>query len=166
MSIESVSIRRAASGDADQLHGTQILSQQAVDSRWRTANDWHSLFNQSGVYTYLAEAGHVFGAVTNCLPTEEWLDDGKTGEVFAWFLHPDYQGHGLGRKLLVHGLTVIKRRQLESAIIWIPEFAERATEIVDRLNFEKVEASRTTNLSKAETSVVERCWRIDLGKYF
>ena len=102
--------------------------------------------------------------VTSGPPQESFLDDEKTGEILALFLREGYQGHGLGRKLRVHGVSVIKRRDSARAVIWVPEAAERALRVVEALGFEALGATREIN--QADGTVVEQCLALDCAKWF
>ena len=145
--IAPVAIRRAGMDDAVALIS---LEQDALGGVFGKTGltDWSSLFAESGVFTYLAEDTEPFGVIAVGNPRETMHRDGNTGEVIAWYLHPRYQESGFGKKLLVHGLSVIKRRNFERAIIRIPEVAVKAIQSVQSLQFEQtgVESMGDVNL--------------------
>ena len=151
---QTVGIRRAVPADAaalqELLDGCVGGSMDDV-GRWLSAPD---------VYTYLSEVDHPFGTVT-VGPHE--LDD-RSGEVLAWVVAPGYQARGYGRKLLVHGMTVLKRRQYEKAAIWISVEAERAAVIGGQLGFEVVGAEKVINVSGG--SRVFLLYEADLAQFF
>ena len=119
---------------------------------------------RKGIFTYIAEDDAPFGMVTAGPPQEDFLDDDKTGEILALYLKPGYQGRGLGRKLLVHGVSVIKRWDSVRAVIWIPEVATRALHVVTVLGFEELGASREIN--REGGTVVETCLALDCANWF
>lgn len=162
MEFESVAIRRALRAD---IHQLQSVEREALgEAPVVVARNWPDLLQRRGIFTYVAEDATPFGMVTAGPPQESFLDDDKTGEILALFLRPDYQGHGLGRKLLVHGVSVIKRRDSGRAVIWIPEVAARALHVVKALGFEELGASREIN--QADGTVVETCLTLDCAKWF
>ena len=118
-----IGIRRAEATDTDNL--SNLTSELALD--------WPAMFAASGVYSYLAEGDEPFGVVS-VAPASQAQVDGA-GEVVAWYLHPEFRGAGLGKKLLVHGLSVLKRRDFDVALIWVPETADEALEVLDGLRF-------------------------------
>ncbi len=128
------------------------------------ARDWSDLLRRKGIFTYIAEDDAPFGMVTAGPPQEDFLDDDKTGEILALYLKPSYQGRGLGRKLLVHGVSVIKRRDSARAVIWIPEVATRALHVVTVLGFEELGASREIN--REGGTVVETFLALDCANWF
>lgn len=139
---ESIGIRRAVIGDVSGIASVE----RAAIARLKgfDLKDWAAMFAAPGTFSYLAEQSHPFGVVCVGAPSDEAYEDGQTGEVLAWYLDPDFCGQGLGRKLLVHGLTVIKRRAFKQALIWIPETASQAIQTVSDLEFD-VQFNREAN---------------------
>lgn len=156
--VDSVSIRRALPSDTDAL--VQLEMDARDNTRgWSEAVDWSSVFEENGAFTYLAEDVAPFGVITVGSPREAQYRDTDTGEVLAWYLHPKYWQQGLGRKLLVHGLSVIKRRHCEQALIWIPELADKADASLRSLNFEPVHQRPL-----GDTNLIG--YQLDLRDYF
>ena len=129
-----VAIRRATALDAEAL-GQLERSSRGTDGAWSDEINWPALFAETGVFSYLAEDDRPFGVVSVGTPREDLY--GNAGEVIAWYLEPEYWAEGFGRKLLVHGLTVMKRRNFERAFVSIPETSENALETVWQLQFEQ-----------------------------
>ena len=136
--IAPVAIRRAGIEDAAALISLEQVAPEGVIGR-TGFTDWSSLLAEPGVFTYLAEDTEPFGVIAVGTPREMMHRDGNTGEVIAWYLHPRYRESGFGKKLLVHGLSVIKRRNFERAIIRIPEVAVRTIQSAHSLQFEQTE---------------------------
>ena len=131
---ESIGIRRAVTEDVSDIANVERASIAALEGF--DLKDWPALIAAPGTFSYLAEQSHPFGVVCVGAPHDKAFEDGETGEVLAWHLDPAFWGQGLGRKLLVHGLTVIKRRAFERALIWIPETATKAIQTVSDLQFD------------------------------
>jgi GNAT superfamily N-acetyltransferase len=162
--LTSVAIRRATVADARELKRVEHSAQIAVVASWQPATDWGMRLTEPGTFTYLCEDRSPFGFVTSADPVEEYFRDGETGEILGLSLHPDYWGSGYGKKLLVHGITVLKRRGFEQAIMWIPDFAEHAVALSESLQFKQIEGSRVSNHEQAD--LTENCYKLDLTGYF
>ena len=157
----SVAIRRAHESDSSQVSRVEASAKLGVSDHWQAgAPDYF----QEEAFTYLSEDESPFGFVTSGSPREEYFCDGLTGEILHLYIHPEYQGFGYGKKLLVHGLTVLKRRGFESAIAWVPEIADRANATVASLNFELIDGARLTDNSSG--GLEQACHRLDLTDYF
>ena len=159
---ESVAIRRALKRDLADLRAVERDAMGETPDA--VTRDWSDLMRRKGIFTYIAEDDAPFGMVTAGPPQEDFLDDDKTGEILALYLKPGYQGRGLGRKLLVHGVSVIKRWDSVRAVIWIPEVATRALHVVTVLGFEELGASREIN--REGGTVVETCLALDCANWF
>ena len=159
---ESVAIRRALKEDLADLKAVERDAMGEIPDA--VTRDWSDLMRRKGIFTYIAEDDAPFGMVTAGPPQEDFLDDDKTGEILALYLQPSYQGRGLGRKLLVHGVSVIKRWDSVRAVIWIPEVATRALHVVTVLGFEELGASREIN--REGGTVVETCLALDCANWF
>lgn len=162
--LQSVAIRRATAADERELERVEYSAQIAVVASWLPVTDWGTRLTEPGTFTYLCEDSSPFGFVTSADPVEEYFRDGETGEILGLCLHPDYWGSGYGKKLLVHGITVLKRRGFERAIMWIPDFAEHGIAVSESLQFKQIEGSRVSNHPQGE--LTENCYRLDLSGYF
>ncbi len=162
--LQSVALRRASTSDAVELERVELSAQVAVKANWRPITSWEARLTEPGTFTYLCEDTNPFGFVTSADPVEEYFRDGQTGEILGLCLHPDYWGFGYGKKLLVHGITVLKRRGFERAIIWIPDFAEHAIAACGSLKFKQIDSSRVSN--RPQGDLMENCYQLDLAGYF
>ncbi len=158
--IESVSIRRAEADDYDLLSEVYLQSMAGGP----VARDWPSIFGQADVFTYLAEEKEPFAFITAGTSQEEYFRDEKHGELIGVHVLPSHQCHGYGRKLLIHGISVLKRRQYETAIAWVPSNNPSALGIFEAVGFRKNGASRELNFNAA--SVSECCLEINIQKFF
>jgi len=160
--LSSVAIRRANSNDLLELANIESASKSAVSNLWSVNN--RNRYIGGDTFTYLSEDERPFGFVTSGSPLEEYFRDELTGEILGVYLHPEYQGFGYGKKLLVHGLTVLKRRGFETAIMWIPEVAKKAIALSEYLKFEKVDGA---HLHDNEVGGLDHyCYKLDLAGYF
>ena len=145
MTTETTGIRRATSRDAASLTSVRQAARRAETAVWPREVSWTSRISAPGVYTYLAEHHQVFGMVTTGPPEEDYFADGQTGEILEWYVHPAQWHQGTGRKLLVHGMTVIKRRLCERALVWMPELAARGFKCMTGAGFEYADAEKEDN---------------------
>lgn len=164
--IESVSIRRAEQVDIPAIVEIQDQVLNSVQDRRRrfSLTEWQTFFGSPHVFTYLSEADIPFGFVTAGTPREEFFQDGEHGELIALHILPTHRGHGYGKKLLVHGISVLKRINFKRAILWVAGDNEPAVAIIDRLGFVPNGASRITN--QDDSSHQEHCYQLDLEEYF
>jgi len=162
--LESVAIRRAIDADVDDLFRVQRAALAAMHGVSPPAPDWRTLMGNPEHFVYLAEDETPFGFVCAGQPLDDVFEGKLTGEVIGLYLLPEYWGHGMGRKLLVRGLSVLKRRDFDSAFMWVREDAERALGVAASLHFERTAMSRTTNVGPEP--VFEIGYQLDLGEYF
>ena len=160
--LSSVAVRRANEEDLPEITRVEAAAKSAVLASWGTGSG--NRYSGEGLFTYLSEDENVFGFVTSGNPQVELFKDDLTGEILNLYVHPNYQGHGYGKKFLVHGLTVLKRRGFEFAIMWIPEIATRALTISTSLNFEEVDGAQLIDNNAGDFNQV--CCKLDLTAYF
>jgi len=156
--VKPVGIRRALAADAGALN--RIRSKAPGPFAPTRALERHLV--EPAVYTYLAEDEVPFGFVTIGPATD--LEQGGLGEIREWFVSATYQQRGYGRKLLVHGLTVLKRRMCDSALIWLPVEVTRPRDVLLQHGFKSYPAQRLVNVD--EQSITEQAYLKDLGDYF
>lgn len=128
------------------------------------AGAWNEYLNDATRFIYLAEDENPFGFVCAGEPITSDLPGESVGEVIGLYLLPGYWGHGMGRKLLVRGLSVLKRRHFEEAFLWVRVDADGAIGAVRSLGFDAIDMHRETNL--AGGVIAEQGYRISLDNYF
>ena len=158
VSGKQVGIRRAVATDAGALNRIRT----ETSGPFAATRDLERHLAEPGIYTYLAEDETPFGFVTVGPATD--LEQDSLGEIREWFVSPACQAHGYGRKLLVHGLTVLKRRMCDSALIWLPAGTTRPLDIVLKQGFNAYPAERIVNVG--ELIMTEQAYLKDLGEYF
>lgn len=156
--FKQVGIRRALALDAGALN--QIRSEASGPFPPTRALEHHLV--EPAVYTYLVEDEVPFGFVTVGPATD--LEQIGLGEIREWFVLATYQQRGYGRKLLVHGLSVLKRRMCDSALIWVPLEVNRPRDVLLQHGFKTYPAQRLVNVD--EESSTEQAYLRGLGDYF
>lgn len=176
MNQTNIGIRRASTRDAVHL---ATISEGSATGTVELSKMSHWL-KSPGIFSYAAEDEQLFGFVT-VGPEMLTSRDGSDGQVLAWAVQPSHRQRGMGRKLLVHGLSVLKRRMFTRAIIWLPEEAVRAQVIVGKIGFEMNGTERWDNIFagtndlqrandteglRAPSSRKTLCYARDLGDFF
>jgi len=112
MSLQGVGIRRADSADYAEL--IKLTTELLPGSHWQV--QWQERLLAIDVFTYLVEDEAIFGFVT---AGPSLLLEADTGEVCGLFLSSAQRGSGMGKKLLVRGLSVLKRRGFDRAVLFV-----------------------------------------------
>jgi hypothetical protein len=161
--LESVAIRRAEREDLAALEAVHLAAISGTSVSAARPVDWQGYLSSSRHFIYLAEDERPFGFVCAGEP-DTALSSEHQGEILAWYMMPTHWHHGMGRKLLVRGLSVLKRRHFDSAFMWMADNADRAREVALSIGFEPLEAKRTSNLPGGELS--ETAYHKSLGEFF
>lgn len=165
--LESVAIRRGTERDGASLRAVHARALEVAFTESGPIRDWHSLLSSPLHFVYLAEDTRPFGFVCAGEPLEALPGYERHGEVIGWYVLPEYQGYGMGRKLLVRGLSVLKRRGFASALLWLRDDAAGALSIVESLGFDGGALSRTTNWQiGGEREVRETGYELRLDDWF
>ena len=159
--LESVAIRRGA--EADHLALAQIIRTAGIACDHRRsllsellASDQH--------FVYLAETKKPFGFV-GAGPADEAVTGPATGEIQALFLLPEFQQQGMGEKLLVRGLSVLKRRGFETAFAFVPAQSMIARATFEQIGFERDHSIRR-EINTEDGTVLEYGYRLSLDDFF
>ena len=108
-------------------------------------------------FTYLIGDTKPFGFVS---AGRSGLGESSLGQIAALYLAQEYRYQGIGRKLLVRGLSVLKLRNFDSAHIWAD--AEIACPFAS-LGFEPDGSRRAVN---GKNIFHQIGYRLSLGAYF
>ncbi len=156
--LSSVHIRRAEERDIGDL--VALVGDDPRHLPWRSL---HASKGSSQVFCYLAEDEAPFGFV---IAGDDPLALGENhGQILAIYMRPSHRGFGMGKKLLVRGLSVLKRRGYESALVWVPAGAEAPRALIVSLGFEADDSERLVNVDGGG-SLVEKGYRLSLKDYF
>jgi len=130
--LDSVAIRRARPGDAEDIAQVHVDTWRSTYagilpdrvlvgmSPGRHRVQWERLLShrRSSEFTVVAEnatAGVIgFGSAGPSRGQRRF-----SGEVFTLYVHPDFQGQGIGRGLLAALFEGLAERGMDSAIIWV-----------------------------------------------
>ena len=124
---------------------------------------WAAWCQREDHYLYLLEKEQLEGLIAVRSAKEKLGSDAVQAEIIAWYVGETSRGHNLGRKLLVHGITVAKRLQCDEAVLWLPLTAHRAHRVAVAAGF-SLAFSRETN---AAEGVVKECGLcLELTDYF
>jgi ribosomal protein S18 acetylase RimI-like enzyme len=61
----------------------------------------------------------------------------RRAQVRWFFVHPDYRGHGMGRKLLKEALQFSKKREYRTVFLWTTSELDTARHLYQDLGFKK-----------------------------
>lgn len=156
-----IGMRIAAIADVPDLIAIRASSVDVSTGLYRET-DWQLMLESRDCFTYLLEDVKPFAYMTAGRAIEDYFDD--YGEVRALYVCPEYRRRGFGRRLVVQGLSVLKRRDFARAMVWIEDGHDHIVDLVHGLKFESLDSSRTTNLVGA--SRVESSYGLDISNYF
>lgn len=158
--LEGVAIRRAAAADVAGLGA--VIDAAGPRGNWRHG-DLVRLLGSPAHFAYLAEDEAIFGFVLAGPAASPMAE--STGEIIGLYLRTSHQGFGMGRKLLVRGLSVLKRRGFETAFAWLPG-DDRVRAVFQDLGFDPAAGySRVLNAPDS-SSVDEQGFQLPLDAYF
>lgn len=157
--LASVGIRRARQEDANALVGVQRAALQATHSINPAPTDWAFYIGSNEHFIYLAEDEVPFGFV--CAGPGA---DTPHGEIVGLYLRPEYWGHGMGKKLLVRGASVLKRRGYENVFLWVRSDQPRMLALMASLHFVRIDAERTSNIGA--NTITELGYLLTLDDWF
>ena len=149
-------IRRAENDELD-------LVRQLIDQK-RPGFDlahWRRQSALLGSFTYLVEQQNVFGFVS---AGSAELPDSTVGEILGLWISPEFRRSNWGRKLLVSGLSVLKRRNFETAHVYLNPDSQPAKGLIRTLGFEPLEHGRWVN--DADESIQQEGFQLSLTDYF
>ena len=151
-----IGIRRAEPDETELLAGLVDITAASFD-----LPHWRRQSAVPGSFTYVMEQKSIFGFVS--AGSAELLDE-SIGEVFGLWLNPEFRRQGLGRKLLVRGLSVLKRRGNTIAHVYLTPDNRPAELLLASLDF--LQMNQTRQLNQGDTSISQIGYQLDLKDYF
>lgn len=164
MPLTGVGIRRAGVSDFAVLSSlTEYGGACSPKNEWwnEWQNEWRERLRSPEVFSYLVEDKEVFGFVT---AGPSLLLDDSDGELLGLFLNPDHRGVGMGKKLLVRGLSVLKRRNFSRAVVFIANQDVVMKGLLMSLGFETDIGDREIN--HPQGTVLQVGFGLGLNDYF
>jgi mycothiol synthase len=107
----------------------------------RTHEPW---FDPSG-FLVLEMDGRI---AASCWTKVHELHPDRFGEIYVISVHPDYQGHHLGRVMVTQGLNVLYRKGVTHAVLFVDESNEPALKLYDSLGFRLEREDRLIRFSR------------------
>ncbi len=159
--LESVAIRRGEPADRDAL--AALIAANGAGGRHRTEELAHLLSSREH-FIYLAETEAPFGFV-GAGPADEAITGPGAGELVALYLHPQFHGQGMGKKLLVRGLSVLKRRGFERSFAFVPAASVSAVSVFRAIGFEPMDGVER-EINEGASTVRECGYSISLEDFF
>lgn len=101
---------------------------QLADLDARTHEPW---FDPSG-FLLLEIDGRI---AASCWTKVHELHPDRFGEIYVVSVHPDFQGHHLGRVMVTQGLNVLWRKGVVDAVLFVDESNDSAKRLYDSLGF-------------------------------
>jgi ribosomal protein S18 acetylase RimI-like enzyme len=131
------SLRPGDIGYLTYLHGTVYAREYGYDTTFEAyvagaLAEFVQSFNSKRDRIWLAEAKHhIVGSVA--IVRRSILK----AQLRWFFVHPDYRGHGIGRKLLREGLRFSKRRKYKTVFLWTTSELDAARHLYVDSGFRK-----------------------------
>ncbi|MGH3733627.1 MAG: mycothiol synthase [Acidimicrobiales bacterium] len=107
----------------------------------RTHEPW---FDPSG-FLVLEVDGRI---AASCWTKVHELHPDRFGEIYVISVHPDFQGHQLGRVMVTQGLNVLYRKGVTTAVLFVDESNEPAMKLYDSLGFRLEREDRLVRFSR------------------
>ncbi len=115
---------------------------QLEDLDERTHEPW---FDPSG-FLLLEIDGRI---AASCWTKVHELHPDRFGEIYVVSVHPDFQGHHLGRVMVTQGLNVLCRKGVSDAVLFVDESNEAARKLYDSLGFRLEREDRLVRFYRA-----------------
>lgn len=122
---------------------------------------WQRQRGAKGSFTYVAEQESIFGFASI---GSAGLPDEGIGEVFGLWIDPAYRRQRWGRKLLVRGLTGLKRTGCHAAHTYVNPKQRSIESLLLDLDFVRLLEPRLVN--QGGDSLSQSGFALDLKDYF
>jgi ribosomal protein S18 acetylase RimI-like enzyme len=118
--------------------------QGACDRQSLQARLQEHWFDPSG-FLLLLDEGQI---AASCWTKIHELPEVRTGEIYVIFVHPDFQGRGLGELVLRYGLESIHHRGVHRASLFVEDSNFPAITMYEKLGFETRRLDRLVSISR------------------
>jgi len=108
----------------------------------RTQEPW---FDPSG-FLLLEIDGRI---AASCWTKVHELHPDRFGEIYIISVHPDFQGHHLGRLMVTQGLDVLRRKGVMRAMLFVDESNSGAKALYESLGFSVTRDDRLIRFTRA-----------------
>ena len=112
-----------------------------VDLDERTNEPW---FDPSG-FLLLEIDGRL---AASCWTKVHELHPDRFGEIYVVSVHPDFQGHGLGRVMVTQGLASLRKKGVNDAVLFVDESNTDARKLYESLGFRLEREDRLLHFSR------------------
>jgi GNAT superfamily N-acetyltransferase len=121
------------------LHGTVYAREYGYDTTFeayvaRGLAEFVESFDPKKDRIWLVEVKHRIVGSTAIVG-----HSGRRAQLRWFFVHPDYRGHGLGRKLLKEALRFCKKRKNKAVFLWTTSELDTARRLYQDLGFKKTQ---------------------------
>ncbi|HUZ42134.1 MAG TPA: mycothiol synthase [Acidimicrobiales bacterium] len=111
------------------------------DLEERTSEPW---FDPSG-FLLLEIDGRL---AASCWTKVHELHPDRFGEIYIISVHPDFQGHNLGRVMVTQGLEVLRRKGVTMAMLFVDQSNVNALALYESLGFKVVRDDRLVHFQR------------------
>ncbi len=160
--VVSVGIRRAEVTDLEALRSAPF-GELLPPVVWAEA-EWAVWIERDDCYIYILETSRLEGVIAVRVDETGPIAEHDTAELLIWYLRSDMRRRHMGRKLLIHAVTVAKRLQCDRLLLWLRrDTHDRGIQVATRAGFVPM-LTRESNLGPS--SVSDEGFVLSLEAYF
>jgi len=102
-------------------------------------------------YNVLVADGEIVGVTAYCPCSGDDLPD--AGEIRVFYIHPDRQGQGLGRRMMQNVLTALRADGCKDIVLWVFKDNRNARAFYEKMGFTADGAEQSTQHLENAVSV-------------
>lgn len=112
-----------------------LLDNLTVEGR---IQEWNEILSLGGGYILVCTNADRIIGFAGCGECRDYdLSDGRTGEIYAIYLHPAFWGQGYGIMLLDAAFTLLQQDDYRLVTLWVLEGNQRARGFYEHVGFIK-----------------------------
>lgn len=118
-------------------HYLDNLSEEELVNKWES---WLDIV-KPGFVAYVDDKAVGFiscGPIRTRPPGDRGIIPLYAAEVYAFYVHPDYWGQGLGKALLKQALESLKEQKTQSLLLWVIKKNKRALDFYEKYGGQRV----------------------------